>query len=418
MLATEVEGVDEGLMDRGDRVPTQRFREEAGGALMGIKGVVEEMMAGLGQVRAVELERLLGIDATLAWQVHRIATEGGRADSEVLGLGAAMPSRAALEKFAKMMVAKGVGKDLRAELASAYDRLDEVVERHAGDRTTFISLATAASVSTAGVTKEWLATDLQHRRYMFRGMSHAMGVQAETRVVCQILGNEPVASEAFRFAFLSGYGNVRTLREVERVRLYGSMIVTTAEKAETKLVERKPLKMRGEHGMLADFCSAEVPELVYSTGVHDRHQWAELALVRPEVGKLGATTVMFGEEFVSPILPDSLRQRTNLPVETLVMDLLAPAGRIVKPEVDVYLGETQPLLHAPDRMPLLGEHRVEGLGRGVKAARMKELPRYGEMLEAVGEAMGWWLESYEVWRLRMDYPIYHGTVRWQWATQG
>ncbi|HVJ88113.1 MAG TPA: hypothetical protein VM452_20785, partial [Caulifigura sp.] len=109
--------------------------------------VVEQLQARLGDVlkalgnvtKSGDLERLLYLDRTLAWQLIKVA------EAEIpLESAASVPSRVSMNRLVQGALALGVSDSLTRALLSAYDEFESLVERHAGDRVCFNSMVTAA----------------------------------------------------------------------------------------------------------------------------------------------------------------------------------------------------------------------------------------------------------------------------------
>ena len=109
-----------------------------------------------------------------------------------------------------------MGLDRLQSVRTAYAAFEHLVRTHAGDRATFNSMVSAAN----GVDDGWHATDLQHRRNAFRAMSHAVGVQAKTRLMLMIV-NETKGRATYDSAILGGFIGLRILRDLPTVRVMG-----------------------------------------------------------------------------------------------------------------------------------------------------------------------------------------------------
>jgi hypothetical protein len=66
-----------------------------------------------------------------------------------------------------------------------------------------------------------------------------------------------------------------------------------------------------------------------------------------------------------------------------------------------------------DRGPVLPfREKLLKLEGGVDGARMREVPRYNEMIEYVCEQMNWRSEDFDVYRVQIEYPLLHSRL---WA---
>ena len=116
------------------------FEQDATEVLTSLKGVLKTIIAALGVRRAVELQRALNLQHTLCWQIFKLINE-----RSVLAAGASVPSRASITRFTTAAAKGGVPSEVIKQLSSAYDEFERLIERHAGDRTSFKSLVASAA---------------------------------------------------------------------------------------------------------------------------------------------------------------------------------------------------------------------------------------------------------------------------------
>jgi hypothetical protein len=55
--------------------------------------------------------------------------------------------------------------------------------------------------------------------------------------------------------------------------------------------------------------------------------------------------------------------------------------------------------------------RVARFEGGLDSAPLREAPRYREMLQFACERLQWNLSEFDVYRLRIEYPLHHTTVQ-------
>ncbi len=193
------------------RVETSEFERDATEVLTSFKVAVSSVLAAVGVRRPVELQQTLKLQSTLSWQLFKVAGE-----RSVLSAGGSVPSRASVARFADAAAGVGVPAETVGSLMAAYGGFERLVERHAGDRTSFNSLVSAVT----GREDDWLAADLQHRRNMYRGFSAVLGVQVQTKLNCSIVLGRP-GTRACDVAFLSGLVDLRMLRPRDAFRVFG-----------------------------------------------------------------------------------------------------------------------------------------------------------------------------------------------------
>lgn len=381
-----------------------RFESEATVVLTTLKSAVNSVLAPLAVRRPVELQRLLKIDGTLSWQILKVAGE-----SSVLAAGSSVPSRVSIEKFSTAAAAAGVPEAKVDSLRAAYDAFEKLVEKHAGDRTSFNSLVTSAS----GMSDDWLAADLQHRRNAFRSLSHAMGAQAKTRFMCTVISEH-------EFFSVSGLLGLRMFRSHARLRVHGTRIEYGVD--DNGVIPHEPLGLSDKCGgyLVEQFSSRPIPALETQRGEFPGGYWVETSLVKPEVGNTGVSDLLFGEIQRPTSVLSRLQLISVLPTELITMEVLVEPGLMQRakpgaiPTGLVFLGDDQAIDRGSDLIPLEGNGVLERLGLGAAALAGPDVPSYPEIIEAAAKHVGRDISKYEVWRLRVEFPLYRSTLRLVW----
>jgi hypothetical protein len=164
--------------------------------------------------------------------------------------------------------------------------------------------------------------------------------------------------------------------------------------------------------VLRGFCSHPLPRL---RAIPVTPTLVDLELGAGAVGETGAVTCVVGEVYRG--LPrratpehgaGTLTPVLFTPCESLVQDVLVHEGAGVRGPFTVAAygdarGEGFSARLDRNRIPLAAE--VERLGRGLDAVPAGELPRYRELIEHVHDRLGWRAEGFEVYRLRVRYPV-------------
>ena len=379
---------------------TSDFERDATEVLTHFKVAVNSVLAAVGVRRPVELQQTLKLQGTLSWQLFKVAGE-----RSVLSAGGSVPSRASVARFAEAAAEVGVPADTVGSLMTAYSGFERLVERHAGDRTSFNSLVSAVT----GRDDDRLAADLQHRRNMYRGFSAVLGVQVRTKLNCSIVLGRP-GSAACQVAFLSGLVDLRMLRAREAFRVFG---FTLRKLKDTPELRPMGMSENADSYCLEGFCSKPLPPMETVAGEKGRRRWVESCLIRPQLGRQGATTVMFGGTSLLMDCPSSFTAVMNVPAETLIHDvLISPATRgNAALEARVMLGSDNPSERGPSAVTLQGDHRIEHLGRGVAGLATADVPGYAEMVRAVAAKLGHDADDLEAWRLRIPFPVHQSVAR-------
>jgi hypothetical protein len=302
---------------------------------------------------------------------------------------------------------------------ASYERFERLVEVHAGDRTSFNSMVSAA----AGMDTEWVTADAQHRRNAYRAMSHVIGMQARAKHNCGIYNAAP-DGQSWDLVVVGGHVGLRMLRALPKALVHRSRVVDPASRQRIRRQGLGPDASLAGGYLLPDFSTEPLPAMTFQ---EMDAGWVASQLERPAVGNLGACTLRFATGYFGNPIPgtggsDNLFEHdvvVDKPVELLVSDELVKPGlmRGGKPTAEVFLGNNHgdvPGLPG-DVVPVLGDHKVEFLGTGPDALATPDLPDYPDLLRATAAKLGWDIESHEAWRIRLEFPIYQATVRMRWT---
>ncbi len=393
-------------------VDSATFENEASAVLGALKSAVANVLASFGDVhKPADLQKTLALDWKLSWQLFRLAGSG----LDVLSAGPHVPTPPAVAKFLAAAVTRGV-VPLKIERArTEFDRFEQLVARHAGDRLSFNSMIAAA----AAMDDEWEVGDTQHRRNTFRGMSHATGLQAKVKLGCNIF-NYGRTSSLIDVATLTGYLGLRMFRPLPLVQVFRSRL---AEVVDSEQLTRDPLDIEGTGSgyLLENFSSRPLP--AFSMRDVDAG-WVVGQLENPLVGNLGVSTLLFGIVYRNlRSEPESqsvasVEVSVDKPVELVLNDLLAAPGLVgeKQPHAEVFLGNnlSNAVVLPGDIVPLIGNFTPERLGTGPDALANPSVPDYPEMVRAAAKRLDWNVEDFEAWRIRIEFPTYSATVRMRW----
>jgi hypothetical protein len=379
--------------------------EELSALRVAIRGVMSEID---GVSKPADLQRTLKLDQTLSWQLFKIIN-----GANVLSGGSVVPSRTSIDRFLKAVKSRGVDAAKLRKVVKAYDGFEQLVHLHAGDRVTFNSMVSAA----AGLDEDWLSTDLQHRRNMFRGLSHAMGLRAKTRLQLTAVSDRP-AEHLTDYISITGMVDLRLLRDFPSVRVYGLEMVG---RQQTNMI-RRPLGGGSEAKgyLLADFSSNPLGSLKMTEYRSETSSWFQASLENPKVGNVGSKTLMFAEAIQNYPYHEGSRGWNVIiarPFEVVLNDMLVMPGSFegMVPSPEVFWGHPDMEGRAPDVMPVMGDFSVEKLGKGPDALATSDVPNYPAMVRATVAKLGWDIEQAEAWRVRVEYPMYQTSVRIRWS---
>lgn len=355
--------------------------------------------------RAVDVERALGLNKKLAWQVFRIL------NSETLSDIANVPSAASARTLMAAASERGVPAGVLKRVARAFERFDEFATTQAEDRAGLVTL-----VSRLGSTPND-AYELNIRKNAFRAMSHLWGAKCQMAVRSEIAFRNRRFPQARDVAAVSAEIGLQRMRENEPLGIvrYLGTDYTPGAKAETPAPPPKQMAAAMvDHGvdLLHEFCTQPLPRMEPKPSV-----WGgtETELIFP-AGRLGALTIYSSHlrecAEMSPTF--DMRAYVTVPVETIVLELLVPAGMADPRTVrgGAYGCRTHPE-HVYD------ERSTDLLPQKETATCMTNLervpplpgsPMHNKAMEHVLEKCGWLGARFDVFRCRIQYPVLHTLV--------
>jgi hypothetical protein len=366
-----------------------------------------------GASTAAELERSLGVTKKVAWQVHRIAEA-----REALAAATFVPGADPLRKLLAAAQKRRIPASVRSEIAEAFSEFERLVEQHAGDRANFLSMI-GATDSKAGAD-----VDRLHRRACFRAYSHFYGAQIQTRYGVMMVRKDPADRSLDTFVSLRARLGLRRLRSDSTVVVDRYFVTTGREHEDSKIPTPRPLDpvSFAEHGapILPAFSTRPLPRL---QTIEEGSGVSRIELAERAVGVSSAVDLVFGtvtQGVAGPVKDDKphgfhTMAKTDLPAALMVLDVFVHAGDYgrLQPELYVYADPGADDSHERrERSPLLKiRERVEYVGRGLTGTACADLPRYTETVAHLCGGLGWHADEFDVYRLRIEYPLMHTIVR-------
>jgi hypothetical protein len=362
--------------------------------------------------KPAELQRALGIDFKLSWRVLKVMGAFGP-----LAAGPHVPGPGALRTFLSAASNAGVNERLVNAATLAAAEFDRLVANHAGDRTAFDSM-----ISALAATEDARQITMQHRRASFRAQSHILGLQARVQLKCVVVqpALDPNKVDLVR---ITGLLSLRQLRPnapliVPRISLVNDDGGSLRDGNREALDPACGL-MEGV-ALLRDFCSQPPPR--FRSGPSDLGpEYGEL--VSQGLGKGAAITFIEGHvvrgavpryrEEGNPIGANFVRVR--IPSEVLLIDLLihedtygglAPVSH-ARAE---HFGELPYLRILDEAQQLEPRESVAYLGKGCSVLYTPDVSGYADLGRYVFERLGSDPEQFDVYRLRVEYPILPSTV--------
>lgn len=429
MAASELKNADQAAFEAQAGTVLQEVRGAMAGVIAAIPGAgagARALSGGGGEIRtATDLQRILGIRKTLAWQIFRIAYA-----TDPLAEGGKVPGKGAMRRFFDAATAQGVPAKPIESASAALEAFDELVRTHAGDRGSFASLVSGVASEGGGTV------DLQHKRGAFRNNRHLWGVQAKAQMKCLIL--YPAADpELFDLAAVFGYVGLHRSRSTSALLLSRTSISGDNYNAIGPSFARESLEAGhgAQHGvsLLSSFCSQPLPELCVT---EYEPKIVQTELVGDGIGRTSAVTIIQGKvlrnitSMYSGETPPRLNSNAwiRLPVEVLIHDVLIHEEFLgltssLTPEVFVSGGNHWDVPSTPESDQAnrldLRESAVH-LGKGPSVLHTPDVPRLAEMVEYTCEQLGWDANRFDAYRCRVQYPVMPSkvTMRFELPEQG
>jgi hypothetical protein len=350
--------------------------------------------------RAADLQRVLGVDRALAWQLFRV---GSGADP--IEVGPHVPRPAPLGKALEAAARCGVPPAIVREAAEAGAEIERLVDRHAGDRGTFDAMTRGLAPDGA----EQL--HLKDRRAAFRANSNIWGINALASYSCLIFhaGEQPGMQDS---ALVVGHVGVQKLRPAVRHSVGYQWIVRKSD--ETGGVGERVSSQR-QVEFLEAFSTSPLPKLT-TREVEPGAMEASLEL--NSIGRSGAVTY-FARHIARAASDESTpwwggNGLCRLPTEVAVHDVLVPSGWSNTATADVTVfGNLQNVSRSglrddADRLPC--DAVISHLGQELGRLQTPAVPRCPEMIAEVLRGMGWEQTRFDIFRCAMEYPVLHAGI--------
>jgi hypothetical protein len=392
------------------------FTDDARHTLGRLQTVLSGVLQSLPQPtdRPNEIARALKIDRKLAWKISRLLAE-----PDPLMATRYLPGDAGLQTFLRAAKRQGASADTCTAVSSAVMGLNEMTERHAGDRATLEMMA----VGCSSMLTE--ADEISHRKASFQGNSYTWGMNARTQLwsMYVIPADQP------------GRVHLTSVRGFIGLRRFRPNVKWTIARARAR-IDSDHTEIPGNSEPLdpSSLCDADDPARLivreFSTNplppihrVPGPNGFKLDKVVEGPVGNSGLTTCLIGEVMrdVGTIYrrPDDeescMAAQVRTPCETLVLDYIVHEdlfGR-VEPMMTVY-SEMAGGPEWPNSNGTQEQLRIAGgvkyLGKGAFVTRTPAVPRYPELAQYVFERMETDGDRYDVYRIMLAFPPIPTTV--------
>lgn len=383
------------------------FRAEVLSHLVPLRTSLRKLILELGSPRTPTLlQRKLNVAYTICWQIFRfVGSEDMSAEAQHA------PSPGSLKRLLQVSLDAGVKPATVEAVQLAADRYEAFIQSNAEDRTAFNSMV----VSTTSEPKAKKVL-LQRRRAAYRAMSHVWGVQTDFYCYTALMRRDETG-KGLHVAWLSLQQGVRRLSASAQVTLAGYILSPNPNGGPPEgLPDALDPDAATKYGMpiLPDFSSKPIPQIEtvsLPSGIH------LFNMVGSELGLRSNFDFTSGfHQHRSAWREETDGRRfaflnfvnTRKPAAMVVMDLILhredfPNVRVGQ-MVHQYIDGDQSLeaARAAQQFPIDERIKAEGPAH---AADLAETPRYPELLQFAAERLGWSLADFDLYRLRIPYPI-------------
>ncbi|MFG0326592.1 MAG: hypothetical protein ACF8SC_04890 [Phycisphaerales bacterium JB037] len=397
-------------LSNSTRTGDDAFPVHARRAIGAIRDSAAALLESLPAVitKPVDLQRVLRLDAKLAWQIHKLATA-----DEPLEVGRLTPGTGSFRTFVRSVQQAGVPEDAITRFEQAVREFSEMVRLHAGDRQTFDSMISAFE---SGAQAE--QSHLEHRRAAFRANRHIWGGSVRAWFATMILAHDEDAPDRVDLVSLTGLVDIKRLRTgaIIPIRAFGNL----HDDGKPNLQHRPealappPEGLPRDLALIPDFCAGQMPDLSFKRLSDDL---SVVEISGDTVGLQSSTTVVQG--FLARRVASRFRSPSDTqggfimtmrsPCEVLICDLLVAdrtMGRI-KPAARTYAANLHQAftIPAPPEAVLMPGPEMRSLGSNLDTLRTPSVPRYAELIRFAIERAGWADDTFHAYRATIEYPV-------------
>jgi hypothetical protein len=309
-----------------------------------------------------------------------------------------------------------VSEDLVESVRVSAERFQNFSKSAAGDRAAFSSMLGGVNPEESG--EKILKSQ---RRTVYRGMGHIAGVQLDLHYSNAMIRREPNARTHDSVNLMAQLG-IRRLRPDSKISIFGHHTNPTATPDGIQREEPIDLEAAKHYGMpvLPEFSTSPLPRV-------EREQlpsgWVYYNALGNEIGLRSSFNCTFGRiirntpfttDIDGTLVYNSTTHHIHKPAAMAIQELLVhrPSFPNARPELMIYqYREVDMSLEAARRAQQYPvDERLTMVGRA-NTVELADVPRYSQLLRVGADAAGWDLSEFDVYRLRMPYPIMFSAIR-------
>ncbi len=322
-----------------------------------------------------------------------------------------------MKRFMAAAAARGVPPQKIVAVDEALAAFHEVVTTYASDRAAFdVMLASIAGGDAAEVLT------IQHRRNAYRSVSPLWGVQMDV-MLHQMIVRLSADGRGTDECYVNVKNGLRLLRNSVRPLVQGHREPPAASSAPVTAPLDAAAAAKYMAPVLPEFCSQPMPRF-HTT--HTPDGW-DLTVVDPDqMGRKGAVSLAFSGITRGIPLTKDVDGRPMVhtgmlvltPVQSMVLELFVHRESFPDASPQLRVFAYTPGGYALPEMIQYAQNfelheKVEALGSASRAAAVPEVMRYSDMVPHVFGLLGWDAAEFDVYRVRIDYPLLH-TMSQMW----
>jgi hypothetical protein len=391
-----------------------RFRSDAVKVLGRFRQAMERIVYAIakGLQNSRDLQNVLGVDRNVSWQIFKLL-----GPIETLSTISYIPAAVSLRKVLSAAKKRGVSDESLAEASAAFTAFEQLVADTTGDREQFETMVMSYADST-----ESAQMGMHHRKAAFKADCHFFGVACDTLAVA-LLFHPGQTAGTFDFLGLRQMLGLRRLRAstdvlVDRWKINRDKSDREDDYLLSDALDQEAAALHNA-AVLPDFCTQPMLPLITQT---DEAGDVRTLLKHRDIG-VGRDVDFATARIVRGMSP------TFTPDGRHMFDGLIEIGRPTRVQIiDNYVHRpTWPNLaphsgvfaHLPRRIPskvdregvrLPFSESFNFMGTGTDVLRIREVPRYPELIQYACKKMGWRFEDMDLYRIRLEYPLMDSNV--------
>jgi hypothetical protein len=393
----------------------EEFRTHATESLGRFRQAMERIVYALTKSlqNSRDLQNVLGVDRNVSWQIFKLL-----GPIETLSTVSYVPAGVSLRKVLSAAKKRGVTEEAINEASAAFAAFEQFVSQTTGDREQFETM-----VMSYADTAESAQMGMHHRKAAFKADCHFFGVAVDTLAFALLFhpGEKPDTVDFVGLRQMLGLRRLRASTDVLVDRWRMNRHFSDRQEDGFLLSDALDLEAAAIHNaaVLPDFCTQ--PLLPLMTKIEESGD-VRTVLKHRDIG-VGREVDIATARIFRGMQPD------RTPDGRLMFDGLVEIGRPTRVQViDNYVHRpTWPNLiptsgvfaHLPRRvaskvdregvkLPLT--EQLTFMGSGADVSRIREVPRYPELVKYACQKMGWRFEDMDLYRIRFEYPLMDSNV--------